>query len=602
MPVTSEQYQSTPLTPGPPGQAAPTAVGRARRPRADPDKIGVVLIHGIGTQKASETFLDWTRPVVALLADWRREHGFDVDPVRRSQYSFSGASLPFLEIDIPELDDHPAQTWVVTEAWWATQMRPPKLSDVTGFLRHGLPRIARGIRAGYDEREGAWTDRMSQEATAAGRRRAEARAAVGTTEGSAEAAAQAGFVERTLRRSDRWAWIRWLDSMQKWLTGLALTPVVLLGTLVLAIYAPFRAIPFKPLRDLAVLREADNFFVRWIGELPTLLGDPVQSANVRSRAAEAIEGLERQGCGRIVIVAHSGGAIVSFTTLLDPVYAERKVDKLITIGEGLGLAWHLVDKDQLLDRGNRLAGNLAEARPDLLWYDYWASYDPAPGGPLRHPRGLPLPVISRPVTNRMSIFEDHGTYWENDEGFLIALIRHLDTAGSRPDEEPGSRFFPDRGHRTVLIERRRERVGVLALWRWLAVLAGAIPIVVGTILAAPGTGPVGAGRSAAALFGTLPAHEIVTVPAAWFAGLVNGPAWAATVGEWLLGTSLIAILFVLVAVIGIQWWEGWDARERRVAHSSTLLPVDRRGTALSGSVLILLTVLLSAFVTRSLIG
>ena len=60
--------------------------------------------------------------------------------------------------------------------------------------------------------------------------------------------------------------------------------------LVLAVYAPFRAIPFKPLRDLAVLQEADNFFVRWIGELPTLLADPVQSANVRARAAEAIEG------------------------------------------------------------------------------------------------------------------------------------------------------------------------------------------------------------------------------------------------------------------------------------------------------------------------
>src|SRR3972149_5060946 len=163
----------------------------------------------------------------------------------------------------------------------------------------------------------------------------------------------------------------------------------------------------------------------------------VRPPTVRARAAEAIGGLERQGCGRIVIVAHSGGAIVSFTTLLDPVYLERKVDKLITIGGGLGLAWHLVDRNQLPDRGNRLAGDLASTRPDLLWYDYWASYDPAPGGPLRHPRGLPLPVTSRPVTNRMSIFEDHGSYWENDEGFLVALIRHLDTAGGAPPGGPG---------------------------------------------------------------------------------------------------------------------------------------------------------------------
>ena len=600
MPVTSEQYQPTALPPGAAAPGAAARAARARRPRADPNKVGVVLIHGIGTQKASETLLDWTRPVVGLLADWRRDHGFDVDPVRRSQYSFSGASLPFLELEIPASGDHPAQTWVVTEAWWATQMRPPKLSDVTGFLRHGLPRIARGIRAGYDEREDAWQGRVEQERTAAGRRAAQG-APDQTPTADAEQA-QAALVEHTLAAAGRWSWIRLLDSIQKWLTGLALTPVVLLGTLVLAIYAPFRAIPFKPLRDLAVLREADNFFVHWIGELPTLLGDPVQSANVRARAAEAIEGLERQGCGRIVIVAHSGGAIVSFTTLLDPVYLERKVDKLITIGEGLGLAWHLVDRNQLLDRGNRLAGDLAATRPDLVWYDYWASYDPAPGGPLRHPRGLPLPVTSRPITNRMSIFEDHGSYWENDEGFLVALIRHLDTAGGRPDDGPGSRFFPDGGHRAVLIERRRQRVGVLALWRWLAVLAAGVPIVLGTVLAAPGRGPAAAGRAAAAFWDTVPAHEVVSVPVSWLAGIVNGPSWAATVGEWSFGAILVGVLFLIVGLIGIRWWEAWDGRERRIAHSSVLLPVDRRGAALSGTVLVLLTALLSGFVTRSLIG
>lgn len=604
MPVTSEQFQSTALTPsGAPGQPAATdAAAQRRRGRAakgDPDRVGVVLIHGIGTQKAAETFLDWTRPLVGLLSDWRREHGFDVDPVRRSQYSFNGASLPFLELDIPALGDHPAQTWVVTEAWWATQMRPPKLSTVTTFLRQGLPRIAQGIRAGYADREDAWRQRVGQELTAVRRHAGPGR----SFEGSADdQRPQADLIETTLAGADRWAWIRLLDSMQKWLTGLALAPIVLLGTLALAVYAPIRAIPFKPLRDLAILRQADNFFVRWMGELPTLLGDPVQSANVRARAAEAIEGLERQGCGRIVIVAHSGGAIVSFTTLLDPVYLARKVDTLITIGEGLGLAWHLVDHNELLDRGNRLAGDLASARPDLLWYDYWASYDPAPGGPLRHPRGLPLPVHSRPITNRMSILEDHGSYWENDEGFLVALIRHIDRAGGRHADGPGSRFFPDGGHRAVLIERRRQRVGVLALWRWLAVLAAALPIVVGTVLAGSGGGSAAVGRSAAAFWGRVPAHEVVSVPITWLAGLVQGPAWVGTVGEWMLGAALIALVFLVVGLIGVRWWSSWDQRERRIAHSSVLLPVDRRPVAASGAALMMLLALLSALVTTSLIA
>lgn len=598
MPVTSEQFQSTPLSPAPVAAAAVSGVGEVAPSAPDPNRIGVVLIHGIGTQKAAETLLDWTRPVVSLLADWRRDHGFDVDPVRRSQFSFNGAALPYLELDIPSLDAHRAQTWIFTEAWWATQMKPPSLGAVTAFLRHGLSRIAQGIRAGYEDRERAWVDRVGEELAAV--RRPDRSAA--DLEGSADQRQrQADIIEQTLVGAGRWGWIRLLDSMQKWLTALALAPIVLLGTLVLAIYAPFRAIPFGPLRDLAILRQTDNFFVRWVGELPTLLDDPVQSANVRSRAAEAIQGLMQQGCGRIVIVAHSGGAIVSFTTLLDPVYRDLAVDKLVTIGEGLGLAWHLVDRSTLLDRGNRLSGDIAQARPDLIWYDYWASYDPAPGGPLVHPRGLPLPVTSRPITNRMSMLEDHGTYWQNDEGFLVALIRQLDVAGGRPEDPPGSRFFRDSGLRAVLIERRRERVAVLALWRWIAVVAALVPIVAGTLLPPAGRGLFGLGRSVAGFFGTVPAHEVVSAPIDWLAGIVNGPAWTGDVGAWVLGVAFVIGLFVLVGRIGGQWWNGWDLRERVVAHASILQPVHRAGAALGWVVLLLVTALVSALVTLALV-
>ena len=41
------------------------------------------------------------------------------------------------------------------------------------------------------------------------------------------------------------------------------------------------------------------------------------------------------------MVAHSGGAIVSFTTLCDPAFMDLEVDKLVTLGEGLALAWRI---------------------------------------------------------------------------------------------------------------------------------------------------------------------------------------------------------------------------------------------------------------------
>ena len=61
----------------------------------------------------------------------------------------------------------------------------------------------------------------------------------------------------------------------------------------------------------------------------------------------------------------SGGAFVSFETLLDPAYAHLRVDKLITLGQGLGLAWRLAaDPDvQEITPGSRLVGDLAAVRP-----------------------------------------------------------------------------------------------------------------------------------------------------------------------------------------------------------------------------------------------
>jgi hypothetical protein len=43
-------------------------------------------------------------------------------PVRR---------LPILEVDVPEYAGHPAQTWVMTEAWWAATTRSPGLGSMT---------------------------------------------------------------------------------------------------------------------------------------------------------------------------------------------------------------------------------------------------------------------------------------------------------------------------------------------------------------------------------------------------------------------------------------------------------------------------------------
>src|SRR5689334_16325044 len=83
--------------------ASPLPPGIARR-------TGVVFVHGIGTQTPSETFLDWSGPIVELLTDWRADQAKDApadpdndrldDPVWRAEFTFNAASPPYLEIAV----------------------------------------------------------------------------------------------------------------------------------------------------------------------------------------------------------------------------------------------------------------------------------------------------------------------------------------------------------------------------------------------------------------------------------------------------------------------------------------------------------------------
>ena len=586
MAITAPDYQPTELTPPAPAAAPEQEAGGP----LDPDRVGIVFVHGIGTQQPAETFLEWSAPIVRMLTAWRIEHGFPADPVVRSEFSFSGSSQPYLELDVPAVGSLPARRWVLTEAWWAAQIKAPSLGAAAAYVRRGLPRILKGIAAGYKVQTNLWEDRVAAEL-----------AAVPAGEALTDSASR-----RELLARRRWGWVGRLDDVQKSLTLLAYLPVLVLGSLLLLLYSPFRLIPIKAIRDAAILRSADNFLTTWFGDLPDVLDDPVQAANVRARLAESIERLEtRLRCGSIVVIAHSGGAIVSFTTLLDPAYHERRADRLLTIGQGLALGWRLDDTGQPggAARADRLTGDLVKARPKLQWADFWASYDPASAGPIVAPDGVTLAVDSRPVTNRMSIVEDHGTYWDNDEGFLVPLLRHLDVPRGDPNT---SRFYRDSTDRVVRIERRRQRVGVLALWRWIATLGGLLPIVVATVAwAASGgavRGPAALGAAIADWVGTLPGHQLISGPLDFLAGGGDYPDWIAAFGAWLLGVLVVGLAFWAIAIVGGRLWASWDERERAIARLERLGPIHRRDVFVVAALMVVLTVVLSADAFKLLWG
>ena len=568
------------------GIQATGSAGLSAQP-LDPDRIGVVFVHGIGTQPACETFLDWSGSIVCVLTDWRAEHGFSGDPVRRCDYDLLGARLPILEVDVPEFDGHPAQSWVLTEAWWAATTRSPGLGSMTGYVRHALPGIMAGIRESYRQRADSWARRR-------GESRAFAKGSNGYQYGPLVLSAVPG------RRSD---WVDVLDRIQKELTILAFGPALVLGRLALLAYAPFRAIPIAPIQNMAALKTADNFLTRWFGELPDIINDPVQSANVRSRLVSAIRGLEAEGCGRFVVIAHSGGAIVSVTTLCDPEFMDVRVDKLVTLGEGLALAWRIecAYGDPGLPPGSRLKANLSEARPDLKWADFWSTYDPAPAGPIAAPAGVSVADQSHSTVNRMSILEDHGAYWDNDEEFMIPLVQHIDTPNGTTAD---SRFFRDDALSTVRLTWRRHRVAVLALWRWIATLGAAIPLAVTTItglLAGAGVarfaGLAGPGRLGAELahgWASVPGHEIIAGPLDGFSKVASWPGVLPLIGEWALGAAVISIAFLVLARIGAARWAAWDADARAAARRLVPGKSGSRGPAATFVVLTAVAVAMSA--------
>jgi hypothetical protein len=411
------------------------------------------------------------------------------------------------------------------------------------------------------------------------------------------------------------------------LDGVWKQPVVrtILGTVgtaaalvILAIYSALHAIPIGAIRKRVEIAMADTFIVEWFGDLPVILDDQSQSAAIRTRLVERVKWLRDNKCQDVVLVAHSGGTIVSYATLLRYDRAAFNVTKLVTLGEAIKLGWQLEEESGDWVAGNSVRGDVKVNHPDLKWVDIWASYDPAPSGELVERDGCPLIAVerfsdkpedprihveSRPVTNYMHLGLDHGGYWANDEGFLIPLIRHIDDPNG---DGSASRFYRNQLDRTIRTERRRRRVALLLGWRWTALAFG----IVAVIAAAVRTSLSDAGDAVAGVFGLLPGHELVSgtidgignAIAVIFSsiGLTGIPEALARAGPVLLGALIPVVAVFLIYRRGVGSWMAHDALERAVIRRERFDPPGQRSARAEAVLLIggLLAVVLASLVVR----
>jgi hypothetical protein len=511
---------------------------------ASEDKVGIVFVHGIGSQKQGETLLQWSAPIIEVITAWRRraraknllpDDGGPLDPVEIAELDYE-SPLPVVTVRIPRVRigevDHPEKRWLMTEAWWASKVEPPALGTLTSWLgpRGGTEQIVAGILGNPSGNPG------------------------------------------------------WLGISKK----MVLPFVTVFSALILTLFAFVRAIsrliPIDAVRDSAALREFDGFLTGWFGDIRILIFDPVQSANIRTGLVRAIEALRGIGCGPIVIVAHSGGAMVSVLALTDPRHRDAHVDKLITFGEGWNLAVRLTPKEEpgspMAGMADRLRAGIGTFRPKLRWTDFWASNDPAPAGELLvHKEMNPKPaadqVVSKRVWNRRSLLDDHGSYWDNDEEFIIPLLRELDDPTG---DGSASRFYPVQAappaasnaapspaaesgkppeEAGLRASRHRERVAALAIWRQACIVFPIAAISVAIVLAPSRL--IAMGQTIADALIRIPGVKLLEGPFHWLRTLelgvipvINVPAVSFLVefGVWVLqAVVFIAILQLLFAPV-----------------------------------------------------
>ncbi len=495
-------------------------------PPPDPNRIGIVFVHGIGSQKPGETLVSWARPLLRVVTSWSATTtGVRApnDPVTDAEVDFSGSNRPFIRARVPGVGTHDPQEWVMTEAWWSTKVSPPSIGDMFRWLfPMEMGRIIFGIFKGLGAEQRAY----------------------------------------------------------RWGEMFFLVPFVIpLTILVFFLYVTFRLLrimPIKQVQEFAVIRAIEFFLSDWFGDVRIMLADRAQAANVRAAIASAIESVTLDGCGTVVVIGHSGGTIAGYMTLADDKYAGLPVHRFITHGQALGLVWRLghacepTRPDRRVDRlyrGDRLRIPLNEVRPGLEWFDFWGTHDPAPAGGFAHGCAVSRPEASDGVEtrvfNRMSLRNDHGGYWDNDEGFVLPVARLIETSATGQPAS-ASRFFPSEPTPSR-VERRERRVKLLQ-YAWVGVMVSAVLAVPLAIVDPLMPGDRGnlteAGQGAYAFVGQLAAGL------GWVAELLELPKLPSAVdGTAALVIGLIAMLAVYVGVARFMGsvWNAWDAREREIA-------------------------------------
>ncbi|MDP9281586.1 MAG: hypothetical protein M3P38_05785 [Chloroflexota bacterium] len=385
-------------------------------------RVGVVFVHGIGQQSESYTVREFGGPLLHWLQEWHKRRELDLCVTSSDLTYGEVAERPArFTLDLGAVEGHPAQTWILAEAWWAARLSAPNLDEMTWWgLKSAVVRclrLAEVVVASFQKLPGS---------------------PKAIIEVVSSLLLFIGYVSAAI-----------------------LSIPLILGLYVLA------QIPGPVEQAVMGLR---NFVQDQIGDFYTFMWDDIQAVHIRGSVAAAIHFLvdERQ-CERIAVIAHSQGTVVAYDALSSGALLPddlARVKTFVTFGSALNNAW---DRRLVPARTCRLREPLPTG---VHWINVWSAYDPVSGGELRTPPHIRPPDEDIGVTNWMNVILDHGGYFANREEFWSRVAQELESPGDRPR----SRFFPEHGEKGWR-DRRRDRVLTLVAWRVVAILAFAVGVI-----------------------------------------------------------------------------------------------------------------------------
>ena len=245
------------------------AMDMSTSPGEGPVTLGILLVHGIGEQRRSDTLVDWLDVLVSTINRGTRRRVSAT--VEWADLAAGNSNESAAQAVVRIRRDGKDERWVVVEGWWADAFIAPSFSQLVGWSFRAVP----------------WALAMH--------------AAQGLHQSDDVAARR----ERLFRT---------LAGVAQAILLLLLAPFIVL---LLAVLALIGLIPSDTLRTS--IGRFQRTLAATAGDSLVFLESPVRSAAMCSAVMSAFDMLERTchaaGCKRRVVVAHSQGATVSLEAL-----------------------------------------------------------------------------------------------------------------------------------------------------------------------------------------------------------------------------------------------------------------------------------------------